>query len=244
LKRFIKKVLAGLGYRVQGTRYSPRHLLDPGYLRGLELADIVCRRMLETGQQLTFIQIGAFDGVMKDPLYPYIDKYGWRGVMVEPQPGPAKELRDLYRDNDDIVVLEAAVDAAAGKRKLFTVESDNVPTWARGMASFEREHIVKHSYLIPGIENMIREIEVDCIPMDEVLKPLNSDRVDLLQIDAEGADADLLALFPFERIKPAIVHWEIKNLTKLQKEFCFDRLASFGYRFAPSGGEDMMALLN
>ena len=243
MKQLIRNGLAKLGYRVQGTRYIPRQLFESRYLRLLELSDVVYRRMFEVDQELIFIQIGAFDGISTDPLYKYVGKYGWRGVMVEPQPRPAEKLRELYRGNDRITVLQGAVDSEHGKRTLFTVESETAPIWAGGMASFQREHIVKHSYIIPGLEAMIREITVDCITFDDVFEHLSSERIDLLQIDAEGADAHILSLFPFDRVKPAIIHWEIKNLTKAQKEDCFERLSGFGYRLAPSGGEDMMALL-
>jgi hypothetical protein len=110
------------------------------------------------------------------------------------------------------------------------------------MASFQRENIVKHSVLIPEIETMIREETVDCITFDDVLARLPSERLDLLQIDVEGLDTYLLSLFPFDRVQPEIVHWEIKHCTKREKEDCLDRLGGFGYRFAPSGGEDMMAV--
>jgi FkbM family methyltransferase len=83
--------------------------------------------MFEFGQEFSFIQIGAFDGITADPLHKYITKYGWRGVLIEPQPRAAAQLCELYRDNDRIVVLQAALDCRFGKRALFTVESDNVP---------------------------------------------------------------------------------------------------------------------
>jgi hypothetical protein len=66
----------------------------------------------------------------------------------------------------------------------------------------------------------------------------------IFSIDAEGSDAYLLSLFPFDHVQPAIVHWEVKHYTKTEKEDCLDRLAGFGYRFAPSDGEDMMAVLD
>ncbi len=136
MKQMIKKLFATLGYRVQGTRYCPRHLLEPRYLRTIELADVIYRRMFEFGRELTFIQTGAFDGITQDPLYPYISKHGWRGVLVEPQPREVEKLRDLYRGNQRITILQAAIDCDRGKRTLFTVESSNIPIWAHGMASF------------------------------------------------------------------------------------------------------------
>ena len=125
MKALIKRALAGLGYRIQGTRYTPRQLLEPRHLRAIELADVIYRRMFEFGQELTFIQIGAFDGMTADPLHKYVGKYGWRGVLVEPQPRSADQLRELYRGNDRIVVVQAAVDQERRQRTLFTVESES-----------------------------------------------------------------------------------------------------------------------
>src|SRR5450759_1002210 len=100
MKKLVKTALAAMGYRVQGTRYCPRQLLDPVCLRPIEVDDVVCRRMFESGPELTFVQIGAFDGVTRDPLRKYIDKCRWCGVVVEPQVKAANWLRELYRGND------------------------------------------------------------------------------------------------------------------------------------------------
>lgn len=240
----VKSGLAALGYHVQGTRYCPRQLLDPGLLRRLEFDDIVCRRIVEVGPEFSFIQVGAFDGTTKDPLRKYIQACGWRGILIEPQPRPADELGKLYGGNDRLVILQAALDEKRGTRTLFTVESDSVPAWVRGMASFQRDNIVKNSYLIPGLEALIKEITVNCITFDDVMQKLPTSRLDLLQIDAEGADGYILSLFPFDRVKPAIVHWESKHLSTPQREEYLDRLVPFGYRFAQSGDEDMLAVLD
>jgi FkbM family methyltransferase len=244
VKRLVKSVLAKLGYQVQGTRHYPRQLLEPTNLRRIEFDDVACRRMFEFGSELTFIQVGAFDGITKDPLRKYINQCGWRGVLIEPQSGAANKLRELYRANDRIVILQAALDWECGKRALFTVKSPRAPAWAGALASFQRETIVKHSDLVPGLEAMIVEEAVDCITFDEVLEALQHKQIDVLQIDTEGADAHILSLFPLDRILPAIIHWEIKHLSTADREQCLERLARFGYRFAPSGDEDMLAVLN
>ena len=74
------------------------------------------------------------------------------------------------------------------------------PAWARGMASFHRDNIVKNSYLIPGLEAMIKEITVNCITFETLCRTSHPGRLDLLQIDAEGADGYILSLFPFDRV--------------------------------------------
>lgn len=242
LRQQIKSGLAALGYQVQGTKYCPRQLLEPELLRKLEFDDVVCRRMFQVGREFTFIQVGAFDGVSADPLRKYIQTCGWRGILMEPQPGPVAQLQKLYGGNDRLIILQAALDGKCGVRTLFTLESDSVPVWAHGMASFQRDNIIKHSYLIPGLDAMIKEITINCITFADVMERLSSDRLDLLQIDAEGADGYILSLFPFDRVKPAIIHWESKNLTKPQQEEALDLLRRRGYRFARSGEEDMLAV--
>jgi len=200
--------------------------------------------MFECGPELTFIQVGAFDGITGDPLRKYIDKCGWRGVLVEPQARAGNRLRELYSRNDRVVILQAALDRAFGTRTLFTVESETAPAWSGGLASLKRETIVKHSDLIPGLQGMIREETIDCITFDEVLRCLPSERIDLLQIDTEGSDAYILSLFPFDRVIPAIIHWEVKHLSKFQQEQTLEMLGRRGYRVARSGVEDMLAVFD
>jgi methyltransferase FkbM-like protein len=46
------------------------------------------------------------------------------------------------------------------------------------------------------------EETVECTTFERILASQRADRLDLLQIDAEGSDAELLALFPFESVRP------------------------------------------
>jgi FkbM family methyltransferase len=243
IKDLLQRAMFRCGYRIEGVRYTPRHLLKPDMLRTMTFDDAVCRQMFEAGEACVFIQVGAFDGVANDPLRRFVERCGWRGAMLEPQPMAAAALRDLYRDNAGIVILQAAVDQARGSRTLYVVDGDGLPDWAGQLASFEREHIAKHAHLIPGVETRIQALEVECITFADVLDRLQTDRLDVLQIDAEGADGYLLSLFPFDRVKPAIIHWEIKNMTRAQQEASLDLVCGHGYRVARSGGEDMLAML-
>jgi FkbM family methyltransferase len=235
IKRLLKRVLKRLGYDVRNIATVPTPLLNESNWRSVEFDDVVCRRMVEVGRELRFIQVGAFDGVTGDPLRKYIVDCGWKGVLVEPQAAAAENLRTLYRANDRISVRQAAIDSERRQRTLYTVYSAGAPPWAGALASFDRETINKHADSIPDLQERIREESVSCLGCEEV---------DLLQIDVEGADAFVLSLFPFDRIKPAIIHWESKHLSKSQLEECLERLAPMGYRFARSGSEDMLAVLD
>lgn len=241
-KGIVREAFRRIGYRVEGTRYTPRHLFEPDLVRLLEFDDVVCRRLFETPAPWTFVQIGAFDGVANDPLRRFIARGGWRGVMLEPQPSLVHQLRDLYRGDDQIVVVAAALDGERGQRSLYTVDAEGLPAWTGQIASFDRAHVEKHQHLVPDIAARIRELTVECITFDDVLDKLPPHRLDLLQIDAEGADGYLISLFPFQRLRPAIVHWEAKNMTKSQQEATLDQLCGLGYRICRSGAEDMLAI--
>lgn len=243
MKAAIRATLERMGYRIEGVRYTPRQLLQIECVRGLEFDDVVCRRMFEYGERFVFVQVGAYDGVSTDPLRKYIRRCRWRGVMLEPQPGPAARLRELYSAWPDIAVVNAAVDNSAGVRSLFVLTGEDLPAWAGGMASFDRNHLLRHDYAVPGIEAMIRELKVDCVSFTDVLDLLPPGRLDLLQIDAEGADGRILSHFPFDRIKPAIVQWESKNMTRAEQEETLGRLCQEGYKVARSGTEDCLAVL-
>src|SRR5258708_30718423 len=109
MKQLLKSAFGRLGYRIQGTRYSPRHLFAPACLRSLELDDVVCRRMFEAGAALSFIPGRAVDGITPDPLPKYIQPNGGRRVLVEPPPESAPQPRAPHPGNSGLVRLQAAV---------------------------------------------------------------------------------------------------------------------------------------
>jgi FkbM family methyltransferase len=243
IRRLVKSLAHKAGYSVQCVRNVPIQLLDPNNTRGFEFEDAVYRQMHLVGTHLTFLQIGVYDGVTNDPLRQYIVAHSWSGLMVEPQRGSVEGLRELYRGHPGIRIVNAAVDATTSERILYTVVGPAAPVWAGGLASFDRDTIVKHEHLCPGLSSMIHEEIVKCVPFESILADLPGDRLDVLQIDTEGADGLILALFPFERIRPAILHFEIKHLDKTAQEQAYDLLLKHGYRLARSGGEDMLAVL-
>jgi hypothetical protein len=83
---------------VKGTRCCPRQLLSREHVRVIELDDVICRRMLGYGHEFTFIQVGAFDGITTDPLHKYITRYGWRGILMEPQPRAVNDRLTCYTE--------------------------------------------------------------------------------------------------------------------------------------------------
>ena len=47
-------------------------------------------------ENISFVQIGANDGEMDDPINKYVNSCGWSGIMVEPDFYYFQQLRNKY----------------------------------------------------------------------------------------------------------------------------------------------------
>lgn len=246
IKRLLKNLINKAGYNVVGIKYVLKQILTDTNILHLDFDHVLSKYLMLSKKdttEFTFIQIGAFDGVECDPLYKYLQKYNWKGIMLEPQPIPFGKLKKQYENRVNLSILNAALSDRRGKTILYVLEGNDIPEWSKSMASFSKQNILKHEYLIPDLEKYIKEIEIDTITFDTLFADNSIDKLDLLQIDTEGFDAEILKMFPFHRLKPHIIHFESKHIPKPGLEQLLDNLIGYGYRIAHDRGEDMVAVL-
>jgi FkbM family methyltransferase len=182
---------------------------------------VVAHELLKN-RDLTFLQIGAFDGVGDDDLRDLIRTYGLRGLLVEPQPSAFFRLQRNYADQPQVNLLQAAIDERQGTRDLWGRRSKTTMA-----ASFDRGHLLRHS--IP--DDDIIALPVRCHTVDSALAFAGLDRVDLVQIDAEGYDWPIIRSLDLARLRPAIIRFEYRNLLPHDADACLAHLAGHGYRF-------------
>lgn len=187
--------------------------------------------------------IGAFDGASNDPTGEFIQKRRAAAIFVEPQPGPFNRLRERYGKFPHVMVLNAAVDEVSGFRDMFFIPAgaDGLPAWTEQLASFQKDHLLNHEDRAPGLSRHIQVHRVSTISFNDLLDRYGLKSLDVLQIDAEGMDAQLLAWFPFERLKPAVLHYETAHMAPEEKRSVALRLEGFGYlvRESDSPTDDM-----
>jgi len=202
-------------------------LASPERRLTLDLEHLIALRLLE-GTDLFFVQIGAFDGRTGDQLHDWVVRYGWRGILVEPQPRYFAALQRTYADQPQLDLRRVAVSDAPGTRTLYSVRPDarGLPAWAPQVASFDRDHVAGHG--LAG--EVIDSIEVECVPFREILAGV--ERVDLLQVDVEGYDAEIIRMFDFDTYRPSIVRFENKHLSRADHDAAIGRLLSYGYSVA------------
>ncbi|HTE40569.1 MAG TPA: FkbM family methyltransferase, partial [Steroidobacteraceae bacterium] len=114
-----------------------------------------------------------------------------------------------------------------------------LPPWARGLASFDRNHLVKHG--IP--EHAIRSTRVICKPLMALLEEHGFTDANLLQIDVEGYDAEVLRMIDFKRLRPQLIKYEHKNLRESDAQASRKLLHDAGYDSSRGAGYHRLATL-
>ncbi|MCC7474956.1 MAG: FkbM family methyltransferase [Pirellulales bacterium] len=212
--------------------YAPPLLIRQPELAVRSHLPFVVANELSGQQSLTFLQVGAYDGIEDDDLRDLILRHKLRGVLVEPQPAAFSRLQHTYRNQPNVSLLQAAIAETEGTRELFCKRGE--PSMA---ASFVRSHLRKH-----GIsENDIETCAVACHTVHSALAAAGLSHVDLLQIDAEGYDGRIIQSIDFSRLQPRIIRFEYRNLPPNEADDCLALLATQGYQFIAEA-RDMIAV--
>ena len=209
--------------------------------------DDVLEYQYARSRRFLFVSVGAYDGLLNDPVSRFVRSHDCHGILLEPQPGAYARLCANFSNFPQCTLLNAAIDEISGSRALYYVPAGNpgLPEWTEQIASFQREHVVKHETQAPGLSARIRTQEIRTLSFNELLDMFQLHAIDVLQIDAEGMDGQLLAWFPFERLKPAVLHYETTHLSDEEHRAVRKRLEGFGYlvREADAPSDDMAILL-
>ncbi|MBS3936164.1 MAG: FkbM family methyltransferase [Sulfuritalea sp.] len=237
MKQLIQSILNRAGYRIERIRRP----FDGELIFILDFALYLLNQ--RRAGAVRFLQVGANDGIQEDPCYAWVNRFPWKGILVEPQPILAAGLRHMYRDRPDIIVEEAVVADRPGALDLYYLQrKEGIPEWASGIASLDYATIATHRSKIPGFDQAIAKARVPALTVAQLLARNGFDSIDFIQIDAEGYDAQILRSIDFRRIRPAVIAYEECNLAFAERAACRTRLSREGYRFATWHG-DVLACL-
>ncbi len=150
-----------------------------------------------------FIQIGAADGVVNDPLYGLIKQFDWSGIMLEPQKKLFYDLKlNYYNRESKIELLNFALYDKVETRKLYKCKY-------RGTEMGQLSSLILRDSDKDNIyfdENYFELVK--CVNFDFLIKKYKIKKIDLLLIDTEGYDFNIIQMFPFEMFQPKIIQFE------------------------------------
>lgn len=192
---------------------------------------------------LNFIQVGANDGHTNDPIYKFVIRDSWKGLVLEPQKNVFQsKLVPKLGKRPHLILLNVAISATDEIRTLYKI-SFSTARWATGLATFLKETMVdrvQSDYvatqaalegvdLPESIDARISEEPVQCRSFNSLLDEYRFTSVNLLQIDTEGFDFEIIKMFPFNRVKPDVISFETENLNPADMSACTKMLEGMGY---------------
>jgi FkbM family methyltransferase len=194
--------------------------------------------------EVGFVQVGAFDGVSNDPLHDVRTQFGWIGVMVEPLPDQFAKLEQAYGDSQMVLINAAVSDQPRSLWRITGHDPTDLPGLPQ-VASFDREHVMKHigycpPELRPSLERRVVSEPVATITLAEALARCPRS-VDVLQIDVEGYDAEIINMLVGLRERPTIVRFEHAHLSHDDHLRAIRRLSGAGYSISV-GPDDTLAV--
>jgi FkbM family methyltransferase len=218
-----------------------RRLADNG--AALPLLRLLIERSIDLDGKGTIIQIGANDGIMADPIHEIVSSLSLPAILVEPLPDIFVRLRENYRNQPNINFENVAIGATPGEAKIYRISAaaSHLPDWTRGIASFDRSVLVKHSKILgENIERYIETVLVSVITVKELMRRYLGTQITALQIDTEGHDFVVVKSAVDARLLPRIINYETKHLSFDDQAKCREMLTQHGYSFL-SNHQDTLA---
>jgi FkbM family methyltransferase len=224
LKNIIKKCLSITPYEVVArNKLRP---IPPATFDNIQLA---LAYYLAATEEVTFIQIGACDGVTGDSVHSFVRKGKMRAVLVEPIEQSFRKLAEAYAGVPNVAIVNSALSHNDGQVTLFKVKSENVKSvsldWAPQLASFDKAHLIRHGIL----DDEIEEVLVPALTLKSLLSKYEINSVNILQIDTEGFDGEVVKMALDLPCKPECINFENLHLTADDLGDVFGRLEAHGY---------------
>lgn len=186
------------------------------------------------GEKPKYVQVGANDGVLDDPIRHRTSEGRFSGVLLEPSPKYFGDLEATYAGFDDVETLNVGVSSEAGVMTLYQLEASfeaDFPDWAKGCASVSRDAFVKAlSSVKPISDEMVAECEINVDRLDAILSRADAEDADLLVVDVEGHEPAVFESFDFKDFTPKAVVFEHVKLSSRDIAVINQRMIDAGYR--------------
>jgi len=138
-------------------------------------------------EQGTFLDIGSNDGITLSNTRALYET-GWSGACIEPDPNAFKQLRELYKEQDDVMLYNIAIGDRTGLERMWcsgthlgkgdvgllsTLKKSELNRWKSSGEEFEEREVMVMSW-------------------HDFYENSKYERFDFINIDAEGNDLGIL----------------------------------------------------
>lgn len=252
LERFGKKLFGALGLEVhRKSKFAPP----------LNFFETILEGLMAGRDALNVVQVGANDGTHKDPIHAFLmaHRQHTNALLIEPQPELIPYLEAAYAEHPRITIHNGAIGAAdelvlhrirpALWEEFRAAYMKGAPAYRApsGLTSADRAHVLQaaRKYLPGGIdvEEAVEAFAVPCRRLPQLLEETHFPTpIHLLQVDAEGADDEVLRACDVPRLRPAVINYESRHLPAARREALEALLTGEGYRLFHWHKSDTLAV--
>ena len=200
--KFLKKIVGIFGFKIVSKNLVKidREIDNNNCLSLDKVLTSIFKEKNITG----LMQIGANDGLRFDIINKYIRKYKTKSILVEPIKEYFYQLKENYKDYENIFFENLAISVKDEISYLYKVKTEDLEKYGehiKAINSYDYKHLIKH-----GVKkkHIIKE-EIKSISIKNLFEKYNFD-IDLLFVDAEGYDADIIIdLLKNSNFRPIII---------------------------------------
>ena len=208
LKTSIQKVFNALGYQLRkadnGVSYT-----DPYQEQ---------KRILQNTPVNTIFEVGAADGrdcILYTTIFPYA-----RVFAFEPLPDSFLKIEEKAKINKSIIPFNVAVSSQKGIANFYKTELEDASSLLQSQVTNSTFDVYQK---IKGI------IEVKTDTIDNICKDNDIDKIDLLKIDAQGAEMEILkgAINMLKDRKVRMIYLEVHFIQSYKNSPLYHEIAEF-----------------
>lgn len=186
---------------------------------------------LSNNPDFFFAQIGANDGLRNDPLHKYVRRYGWKGILVEPQDKMFNNLVKNYSGHDGLIFENIAIGETDGEIELFTIDESESDEWHNLIATVRPEvGILKDQQ-----KNIVSQ-KVPALTLDSLFAKHKITKIDFMLMDLEGFEPKVFQSYNWS-VKPDKIYFETRHLGYIQFQEVQKVLMKQGYRLFTERGD-------
>jgi hypothetical protein len=200
------------------------------------------------GSSYIFLEMGALDGTLLSNTKFFQDSMGWSGYLIEPS---STMYHQLLHKSNRCAPMMSTTNSNSGKAVCLQVagceEWMHVDLIGAGKPvgginlTMTEAHLSKFKQKIQqaGKENVL------CGPMNEILKMVGVQRIDLFSLDVEGGELNVLRKFDFDTIKVHVLIMERAKTSNQDKNLEIeDILTRNGFKFYSKQGLENIVYVN
>lgn len=187
--------------------------------------DVWVNDHFERRRDLTFVEVGAADGITYSNTYILEKCFNWRGIAIEPDPGQFAKMRATNRSCHlhQVAVLNSDLREVAFTSigELSTVSASITPKSFAGrksaMDELEKDSDVK-----------VHQVQVPVSRLGALLARHNIEEVHYLSIDVEGSEMQVLKSMDLNKVFVHVITVEM-NRGRQDQQSPSEYLRAFGY---------------